>query len=234
MPSLLEAQRAFARQLEFPDGDGMRAYRANVAGNQAAALGGAYPVVRKIVGEPFFDALAFAYAQAYPSTCGDLNRYGALLAQFVASFPQTLDLPYLPDVARMEWLVHRAYYAADPPAFDASALAGTDPARWKLRLAAPCALMASAWPVASIWAAHQDGASRPEDIALSARGERVLVCRPRWRGEARALPAGEFGFLRAIEDGARLGEALEAAAADRAFDAATVPAHYVQLGVLTI
>ena len=82
-------------------------------GVRAGVLAGAYPIVAKIVGESFFEGLAREYLRRFPSASGDLNEYGASLAQFVAAFPHTGDLPYLADVARMEWLAHRAHYAAD-------------------------------------------------------------------------------------------------------------------------
>ena len=110
MRSLLEWQSGFAASLLGRGGaPGVSVYRSNAFGNWAQALAGAYPIARKVVGADFFEGLAREYARAYPSASGDLNEYGAHLAEFVAAFPHTQDLPYLPDVARMEWLAHRAY-----------------------------------------------------------------------------------------------------------------------------
>ena len=106
------------------------------------------------------DAMAREYARAHRSESGDLNRYGERLADFLDDFPHTADLPYLPDVARMEWLAHRAHFAADAPAFDARALASLEDerlAQLRLQLAPACALLASAWPLARLWTIHQDG-----------------------------------------------------------------------------
>lgn len=222
--SLLEIQRAFAAGLKAPADAGMRAYSANVWGNWTGALAGAYPIVRKIVGEAFFEVLAREYARAHASVSGDLNEYGARLADFVAKYPDTLDLPYLPDVARVEWLAHRAYYAADRPAFDASQIDA-------LRLAPGCALLESPWPLARIWQVHQD--DYPGEVAVDLNGgaQRILVHRPRWCAEVHALEAGDYLFLKSLDAG--LGSALQAAvAADPAFDPARAPAHWVRLGVL--
>jgi hypothetical protein len=223
-PSLLETQRAFAAALKAPADAGMRAYRANVWGNWSAALAGAYPIVRKIVGEAFFEALAREYARAHGSASGDLNEYGARLADFVAEHPDTLDLPYLPDVARMEWLAHRAYYAADRPAFDPSRIDA-------LRLAPGCALLESPWPLARIWQVHQDDYPGEFAVDLRSGAQRVLVHRPNWRAEVQALDAGDYLFLKSLDAG--LGSALQAAAGDPAFDPAQAPAYWVGLGVLT-
>ncbi|MGH8709118.1 MAG: HvfC/BufC family peptide modification chaperone, partial [Burkholderiales bacterium] len=169
MPSLLEQQRAFVLALLDPavTDEGLRVYRANVFGNWSAALGGAYPIMRVIVGTQFFERLAHDYSQVSPSTSGDLHEYGAQLAPFLDDYAHTRDLPYLPDVARLEWLVHRAYYVADAPPFDRSRPT-------EARLAPECALLESAWPLQRIWAAHQEG-GEPASVDLGAGPDRVLV-----------------------------------------------------------
>jgi hypothetical protein len=181
-------------------------------------------VTRRIVGEAFFAALARAYGRAQPPASGDLNEFGALLPAFIAEFPHTQDLPYLADVARLEWLVHRAYYAAPAGAFD--------PGRaLEARLAPACGLLESAWPLAAIWQAHQPGGD-PASVDLAAGPELVLVLRPAWRVEVRALARGDYRFLAGLGGG--LGPALEAAvAADAQFHPSTALARWVREGVLT-
>lgn len=210
MQSLLEAQRSFAAALGAPTSEGMRAYRANVWGNGAGALAGAYPIVRKIVGEAFFEAMAREYGRAHPSRSGDLNEYGERFAEFLSRFTGTYDLPYLPDVARMEWLAHRAYYAAEPSPFTPKG----DAASWRLALTPPCALLASPWPLARIWEVHQDDYGGPLDVDLGAGGDRILVYRPRWCAAVCALGEGDYRFLQAAARGATLAEALEEGSAD--------------------
>ncbi|MGB8434672.1 MAG: DNA-binding domain-containing protein [Burkholderiales bacterium] len=214
----------------------LAAYRGNVLGNCANALAAAYPIVRKIVGAEFFEATAREYARVHPSTSGDLNEYGDALAVFLAAFPHTRDLPYLPDVARMEWLAHRAYYAADGAPFDPARLAGLPPERWgALRpvLASGCALLVSDWPLARIWTVHQDDYAGEFVVDLDAGPDRVLVHRPHWAAAVQAIGAGDHRFLAAALENARLGDALEAAAAeDSGFDPATALARWVDAGVV--
>ncbi len=227
MPSLPELQADFAAALL--DGVGpprMAVYRANVFGNWGAALGGAYPVVRRIVGAQFFDAMARDYARAHPSQSGDLHEYGAQLAGFLEAYAHTQDLPYLPDVARLEWLAHRACYAADTAPFDFSRPT-------EVRLAPACALLESEWPLTRIWAAHQEG-GEPESVDLGAGPDRVLVHRPGWRVEVCSLRPGDYRFLQRLGSGAGLGPALEAAAAlDRSFVPRVAFAAWVQAGAIT-
>lgn len=246
MPSLAEGQARFAAALLEPArgdpgyGPGLAVYRANVWGNWADALAGAYPIVRRIVGEPFFGGLARAYALAHPSRSGDLNEYGAELAAFVAAFPHTADLPYLPDVARMEWLAHRAWSAADAPPFDARRLAGLaldESACATLALAPACALLRSDWPLGRLWLAHQDGADGAMAVDLAAGPDRVLIGREPItdRVYVASLAAGDDRFLEAARAGAALGEALEAAArTGEAFDAPGALARWVAAGVVVL
>ena len=252
MPALLELQRALGAAIAggartaavtplfrgpaatFPAR--LAAYRGNVFGNCAHALAAAYPIVRKIVGADFFAATAREYARVHPSTSGDLNEYGDTLPAFLAAFPHTRDLPYLPDVARMEWLAHQAYYAADAASLDPARLAGLPPERWgALRpvLAPGCALLVSDWPLARIWTVHQDDYASGIDVDLDAGPDRVLVHRPRWTAAVQAIGAGDHRFLAAALENARLGDALEAAAAeDSGFDPATALARWVAAGVV--
>jgi hypothetical protein len=225
-------QSRFAAELFARGGpEGMAAYRGNVLGNWSRALAGAYPVVRKIVGEEFFRALAREYARVHPSRSGDLNEYGERFADFVAAFEHTRDLPYLPDVARMEWLAHRAHYAPDPAPFTLEGLGESS----RLRLTPPCALLASDWPLGSIWTVHQDDYEGEINVDLRAGPDRILVHRPRWRVLVRSLAPGEHRFLQAAARGETLGDALEAALAEDAeFQPSLALAGWVDAGVIAL
>jgi hypothetical protein len=226
MPSLLEAQRGFAAAILGAGGPPrMAVYRANAFGNWRAALEGAYPIVQRIVGAEFFGALAHHYAHAFPSTSGDLHEYGARLAPFLEGQPGVQDLPYLADVAHMEWLAHLAHYAADTAPFDLSRPT-------EVRLAPACGLLCSDWPLAQIWAAHQEGGN-PASVNLGAGPDRMLVHRAGWRVEVCSLAAGDYAFLERLRGGAPLGAALQAAAAvDAAFLPGVALPAWVQAGVV--
>ena len=253
MPSLPDLQQMFGAAIEDAGrasaaagmfrGDPERSlarlavYRGNVYANCGKALASAYPIVRKIVGEEFFDAMAREYVRSNPSQSGDLNRYGERLCDFVAGFPHTADLPYLPDVARMEWLLHRAYFAENASPFDPSSLARVEAERYlalRLELSAACALLESDWPLGRIWTIHQDDSRGAFEIDLDSGPDRVLVHRPLWRAQVLSLACGDFLFLSAASRGETLGAALQAAAtADASFEPSTALARWIHAQVIT-
>ncbi len=253
MPSLLELQDTFATALAYP-ARGPEAvahfrgppdrvlsclaiYRGNVHANRAQALSAAYPVVRKIVGAEFFEAMVRQYDHARRPASADLNRLGGDFPGFLEEFTHAADLPYLPDVARMEWLVHRAHFSRDAAPFDGASLAGIPVERYPLlrpRLAFACALLESAWPLGRIWEIHQDDFEGEFTIDLGSGPDRILVHRPRWRARVLSLSPGDSRFLNVAASGGTLGEALEAAVSeDRDFDSSGVLARWIEAGVIT-
>ncbi|ALK29229.1 HvfC/BufC N-terminal domain-containing protein [Burkholderia plantarii] len=187
-------------------------YQASLRHGHARSLQLVYPVLHALVGEAFFRTLAHAYGDAHPSRDGDLSRFGAELARFVAGLPAAAGYPYFADVARLEWSLHAANRAADVPPLRAAELAaaGVDAAQdWPLALHPAAALHASPWRVAAIWLAHQ----RPDGPALPASIDgpgRALVYRDGWTPAVRELEAPEWAALGALARGATLGEALAA------------------------
>jgi hypothetical protein len=199
-------------------------YRGNLAANWRRALANAYPVIEQLVGEEGFGALAHAYGKAHPSQDPDLNRFGAQLPVFLDGFAPARDLPYLADMARLEWALHLAWMARDAAPLGVEALAGMDPARLasaRLSLHPSCVLLSSPWQVARLWRAHrEEGVDFPNDIAGSGQ---ALVIRRRWKLEALELSAPEHAALQAIAQGAGLAQAFDAALARAEADCLAPP-----------
>lgn len=237
MPELLDIQRGLASSLHDADaapraerwlmGDAvlierrLAIYRANVAAAVTMALGAAYPVVRQVVGEAFFDGLARAYQRLVPSTSGDLFDHGAAFAGFVAEFPHTQSLPYLVDLARLEWAVHRAYGAEDAQPWGRQALAQVAPDQQstiRFDWAAGTAIVESNFPIARVWRIHQADFEDEFSVDWSVR-ECALVTRDGFRVVVKTVGAGDAAFIASSLAGAALGASAEVAlAADPGFD----------------
>jgi hypothetical protein len=173
---------------------GMQAYLGNAGASAERALAASFPTVQALMGEESFAALARSFWQARPPERGDLACFGEALPAFIADSEQLADVPYLSDSARLDWLLAVAERAADETADPAtlSLLAEVDASQLRLRLMPGMALLPSAYPVVSVWLAHQAG----EDAAVHAdharralaacAGEQALVWRAGWRAMAQA------------------------------------------------
>jgi hypothetical protein len=218
----------------YPAARGVEVYRNNYRGNLHDALAGAYPVIRRLVGEEFFRFLAKRFIEAHPSRSGDLHRYGGELAEFLTRFGNTRHLPYLPDMARLEWAYHRAYFAPDAAPFDLTRLATVAPEsysglHWQLHPS--CTLLVTGFPVAAIWRAHQDGADFRID--LDRGGEHLLVHRKDLRPDIAAIAPAELHWLAQLQQDVAMGAGTEATlAAHPDFDLAAVLRRWLAQGVL--
>ena len=220
MPSLRERQTRFATALLHGGedaGERIAIYRNTVFSNYRNALGATFVVVKQLVGAPFFEAAVDAYALAVPSTCGDLNVYGGDFPEFLASYPHASDLPYLADVARLEWAVDAAARAADTagsPEALLAALAKVPAAQvigQRFTLDPSCHLLRSVYPVLRIWQVHQPGFAGDMAVSFDVAPDYLVVRREAGGVIIERLPPGEHALLRTLYDGGDLATALDAA-----------------------
>jgi hypothetical protein len=206
---------------------GLGAYATNGGAGAERALAAVFPCVAALMGEDAFALLARAYRLACPPLRGDLALLGEGLADFIAADPQLADVPYLADMARLEWLLDRAERAADaaPRLESLQLLAQADPQALWLQLAPGAALLRSAWPVVTIRAAHQQQADAAEDPFAAARealsrgdGECAFVWRQGFKPCVAALGEPEARFVAALLHAHPLGAALALAGADFQFE----------------
>ena len=236
-PPLLELQQAFAaamlgrdeRVAAWIEGAGLapdarlRIYRHAIAGTLQAALRDSYPVVLALVGEAFFDKLAEHYRLQHPSTGGNLQHFGAALATCIEAMPSLQSLPYLPDIARLEWLRQAAALAGDGPAAEATALshwAACEPADVRMDLHPSMQYLSSAYPVLTLWRWCQSpvgAAPRPDGGA-----EHVLLWREDGEVAMAAVDPATFRCIEALAEGCDLASAyLAATDVDPDFDVQT-------------
>jgi hypothetical protein len=187
-------------------------YRNNVVVGLVEALAAAYPAVRALVGERFFRAAAGVFVRAAPPRSPVLILYGAGFPAFLESFAPAGRLPFLADVARLERAWLEAYHGADAQPLPLAALAALPKvalAGTAVTLHPTLSVVASRWPVHSLWAANT-GRGAHADVDLE-RAEGVTVLRPHGTVETHRVEPGMLAFLAALKDGATLGRAAERA-----------------------
>lgn len=229
--SLAERQREFADAILHPDAalpqgltgparsvgaERFEVYRNNVAVGLIEALRSGFPVVNRLVGDAFFTAMAGIHALRCPPASPVLLAYGADFADFIAGFDPVADLPYLADVARLEWLWLDAYHAADAaplPIDDLSSLPTDRLPGLRLGLHPAVRFRGFAHPARTLWGLHQDG-GEPGSIELANAAEQVLITRPGADVAVTGLSPGALRFLEAIRDGSSIADGAALALED--------------------
>lgn len=212
-------------------------YRNNVIVSLVEALADTFTVTQALVGETFFRAMARLFAYANPPTSRLLAFYGETFPDFIERFPPAAGVPYLADVARLEFLRVRAYHAADVAPIrteEIAAVQGREEDLPSLNLAIhpSIGVLDSTAAVVSLWAAHQgigDLATVVPDIP-----ETALILRNGLDVEVMQIPRAAGVFIQALKSGATLGGATASAlTVDPCFDAAMPLALLIQKEAIT-
>lgn len=198
-------------------------YRHHVLTSLTGALEATFPVVCRLVDRRFFGWLADRFIRAHPPTGPCLVEYGGDLPAFIEGFPACAHLPWLGDVARLEWAMNAVLHAPDVAALTPEMLAAIAPeavATRVLRLHPAVTLFASGWPVDVIWRANQSDAVALM-VDLDAGGVELEIRRDGDDVVFRRLPPCTFALRDALGAGHPLGAAVAAALAiDPALDVA--------------
>lgn len=191
-----------------PAGRRFSVYRNNVAVGLKDALAASFPVLRKLLGDEFFAAMAGVFLRGHPPSSPLMMFYGDAMPAFLAAFPPVAHLGYLPDIARLELAIRQSYHAADMPPVGPDAL-GTLPPDALLalrpRLSPALRLIRSDWPAVSIWRANTEGTPTP----TGKQAEDALVLRPGFDPTVTLLPSGAADFVSALLARRSFAEALQ-------------------------
>ena len=165
-------------------------YRNNWRSNLRQALRTGFPVVEQLVGAEFFTWLADHFIAAHPSRSGNLDDYGVEFAAFIRAFPALAELPYLGDIAELEWLIDTVMKAPDVSDHDDD------------ELPAHARLLHSPYPVHRIWQVNQPEWRGDGTVALDEGGVRLLIMRrsddcapPRYELLLQPLSEADFAAL---------------------------------------
>jgi hypothetical protein len=231
-PELIQFQREFARALDRPARGAMAVYRNTVIHGAVEALRANYPVVAQIVGEEMFEHVAVDFVSTCPPLTPVLALFGAEFADWLMRQGWIHDLPYLPDVARIDRLHLKCLFAPDEDSLSKEQIKRHSEASFATLRLHPAAQFA--WlptPAMSIWLAHQ----RPiaGEIVPEWKGEGAIFARPEpFKTHSARIGRAAHRLL----SGIRMGESLSSsmAAATRLYpeeNSAAVFASLANLGV---
>lgn len=205
--------------------DRLTIYRNSILGGISSGLMGIYPVCTRLVGETFFTHMVAGYLRQYPSGSADMGDYGEFLADYLETFlvkiNQQHELKYLPDVARLEWLWHQAFNAAELsleaegilPLSELANISSEQQGRIIFKLQPSLGLLASTYPIDQIWQANQlesvngEGDEKEADdtgeVELTEEYRELVI----WRSADFAMRiestviAGGLAFLQNVQQG---------------------------------
>jgi hypothetical protein len=210
----------------------LRVYRHHISHSLCAALAATFPTVQALVGEGFFRTLAQSFVSGALPAQPVLAEYGADFPAFVATYEPARTLPYLADIARLDWALNVAFHSPEGRRLAATDLAGIAAERLpSLSLGLPegASLIRSHYPIDRIWTAAQPGA--PADtVDLDAGRADLLVLRRADDAAFIVLDAGEAIFVTALAGGLSLEIAEEqTVSTEPGFDLSTAFARLLTL-----
>lgn len=237
--ALLDADREIPEGLVTPDGQPAAKrfgiYRNNVTVSLVNALSEIFPTVQNLVGEDFFCAMARLYVQDNPPDSRLLFEYGASFPAFIEQFEPAADLPFLPDVARLERLWLDSFHAADATPLDGTVLQRVAPEQLAgLTFATHPATRLFRGDHAAVTIMARDRAGEPLDGLDPFVAEDGLITRPAFDPEIRHLPKGGADFVGLLIAGHTLGEAAATAlSADPGFNLPAAISAIIEAGAFS-
>lgn len=199
-PSLAALQHQFRDALHYqhhdlPVGNGvappealLQVYRNNFVMTLTECLEAVYPVVNKLVGDDCFQAIARHHVLNTPMTDACADRYGAGFDHTIKTLPNIIGaVPYLADMAALEWHIQRVNRAPLATPFPLEKLAQvSDDAFGAIKLQCPpsVAILPSTYAIGTLWQAvsqNDDNAlaglniAQPETVAVQLLAQGITV-----------------------------------------------------------
>lgn len=236
MPDLAQFQKRFAQAILTDDqpafpfrSHAFAVYRNTSARGAVEALRASFPTVDALLGSDMFAEVALDFRREVLPAGPVLSDYGADFPAWLARQPWTSELPYLADVARLDWLWLESFLAAD-----ADTLPVTPESRPRLMLHPAARFVRLATPALTIWQAHRDPHGFDE-LEPEWREEHALFSRPGLEVRAQPIDRACHDLLLLCANSARIDQCVASVA--EAHPESNVPEllqHCVAAGALII
>ena len=120
-----------------------------------------YETLKRVLGDKLFRRLVADYLEAHPSRSYTAAELGRHMPEFIAGWELAEALPYLPDLARLEWLCVESFFAENLPVYDLAKLQTIPESRWpkaRFRLDPSVRLLRTDWNLDEMWGSEHEPA----------------------------------------------------------------------------
>ncbi|WP_100186198.1 HvfC/BufC N-terminal domain-containing protein [Marinomonas sp. BSi20584] len=210
-------------------------YRNNVYVSLIDALADIFPVTQMLVGEDFFRAMAREYVPLNPPKTPIISDYGDNFSDFVRHFEPAKSLPFLGDLAMLEFSLlsltnAQEYDTLEHKQISAAFNNASDPTTLRLLLPPTTQILVSPFAIGSIYLAHQgNGSHSLADITID-KSEYLLLSKSHLYAELHIICHAEAVFIKHLMQAKPLGEAIPD---DESFDPSTSLAKLIEWKLLT-
>lgn len=179
----------------------LQIYRNNYYLSLIDCLQKTYITVIKIIGAECFTALAQQYIQHYPPTSGNVHNFGMHLAPLLVEHTLAQSLPYLYEVAQLDWAYHEIFHEIDCGLFDAMQLINITSHKYNeiiFKINPSAKLFSFNFPIFNIWQICHREDKQHEIINLAESGDKVLILKCQYEIFIDKLSNGEYAFINAL------------------------------------
>jgi hypothetical protein len=186
------------------------------------ALSSAYPILKMLLGDDFFDKAAHSYINQYPSTYRNMRWVGD---QMAAHLQKTLpQYPIAAEMAQFEWALSLAFDAEDAPVLRLQDLATIPPENWaelRFKFHPAVQLLNPKFNVLLVWQALNTEQAPPKIQQIN---EPYVVWRKDLSSHYRSLEVAEYAAIEQMMAGASFADLCEKLQENASEDEATIQA----------
>jgi len=193
----------------------LRVYGNGYPARLLEALEEAFPALLVILGKVELAHLAQRYIAAVDLSSATLNDVGARFPEHCRRDDIVARLPFVADLAALEWQILRAFHCREEAPVDPRIFAAWDMDDWEravLRFQPSLAVVRSPWPIHALWQCR-DTPRDEIDVDLNDRPQTVLVHRDGLEVHVGTLEPAEAAALESLHGGATLAATMEQLAA---------------------
>jgi hypothetical protein len=149
--------------------------------------------VKRLVGEEGFLQLVSDYLKEYPSRFENLAEVGYAFSNFLSLHEVSEFIPYIADLANLEWLLIESFYAPDGELLNWETVREISPETWKnarFNLNPSVRLMHSSWSVDRFWS--------KEENQIQKQSRKIMIFRKEGNVAVSSILDFEFQALQKI------------------------------------